>query len=118
MAEGGASGPPDLISGMVQPVDLVNSVTRCADWLQEMPNIFPHAFMARPAVVNLQQPPVMPVDIVEDLPAHVNGDDSPAEAHAGGGDTVGDHLDARWFSRGSGAPGAPHGGLLYVRYVS
>ena len=28
MAEGGASGPPDLISGMVQPVDLVNSVTR------------------------------------------------------------------------------------------
>ena len=28
MAEGGASGPPDLISGMIQPVDLVNSVTR------------------------------------------------------------------------------------------
>jgi len=90
MAEGGASGPPDLISGMVQPVDLVNSVTR-------------------PAVVNLQQPPVMPVDIVEDLPAHVNGDDSPAEVQAGGGDIVGDHLDARWFSRGSGAPGALHG---------
>ena len=65
--------------------------------------------LARPAVVNLQQPPVMPVDIVEDLPAHVNGDDSPAEVQAGGGDTVGDHLDARWFSRGSGAPGALHG---------
>ena len=30
MAEGGSSaGPPDLISDMVQPVDLVNSVTRC-----------------------------------------------------------------------------------------
>ena len=29
MAEGGSSaGPPDLISDMVQPVDLVNSVTR------------------------------------------------------------------------------------------
>ena len=74
--------------------------------------------LARPAVVNLQQPPVMPVDIVEDLPAHVNGDDSPAEVQAGGGDTVGDHLDARWFSRGSGAPGALHGGgshLLDIR---
>merc|ERR1712047_77387 len=94
MAEGGASGPPDLISGMVQPVDLVNSVTR-------------------PAVVNLQQPPVMPVDIVEDLPAHVNGDDSPGAVQAGGsGDTVGDHLDARWFSRGSGAPGALHGEVI------
>ena len=70
---------------------------------------------ARPAVVNLQQPPVMPVDIVEDLPAHVNGDYSPAEVQAGG-DTVGDHLDARWFSRGSGAPGALHGGLSSVGY--
>ena len=70
---------------------------------------------ARPAVVNLQQPPVMPVDIVEDLPAHVNGDHSPAEVQAGG-DTVGDHLDARWFSRGSGAPGALHGGLSFVGY--
>ena len=33
MAEGGASGPPDLISGMVQPVDLVNSVTRLIEIL-------------------------------------------------------------------------------------
>ena len=55
----------------------------------------------------------MPVDIVEDLPAHVNGDDSPGEVQAGGsGDTVGDRLDARWFSRGSGAPGALHGEVL------
>ena len=70
-----------------------------------------HYNMTRPAVVNLQQAPVMPVDIVEDLPDHVNGDHSPAEAQAGGGDTVGerDHLDARWYSRGSGAPGALHG---------
>ena len=117
MAEGGASGPPDLISGMVQPVDLVNSVTRSVGLHQEIQNILPHAFMVRPAVVNLQQPPVMPVDIVEDLPAHVNGDDSPAEAQGGGGDTVGDHLDARWFSRGSGAPGAPHGGISCVQYL-
>ena len=55
----------------------------------------------------------MPVDIVEDLPAHVNGDDSPGEVQGGGsGDTVGDRLDARWFSRGSGAPGALHGEVI------
>ena len=55
----------------------------------------------------------MPVDIVEDLPAHVNGDDSPGEVQAGGsGDTVGDRLDARWFSRGSGAAGALHGEVI------
>ena len=55
----------------------------------------------------------MPVGIVEDLPAHVNGDDSPGEMQAGGsGDTVGDRLDARWFSRGSGAPGALHGEVI------
>lgn len=76
MAEGGSSaGPPDLISDMVQPVDLVNSVTR-------------------PAVVSLAHQ--MPVDIAGDSPG-------------AGGDTVGDQMDARWFSRGTGASGGPSG---------
>jgi len=87
MAEGGSSaGPPDLISDMVQPVDLVNSVTR-------------------PAVVSLGHQ--MPVDIVGDLPA------LPAGASPGaGGDTVGDQMDTRWFSRGTAASGGPSGGRL------
>ena len=53
--------------------------------------------LARPAVVSLGHQ--MPVDIVGDLPA------LPA-----GGDTVGDQMDARWFSRGTAASGGPSGG--------
>jgi len=87
-------GPPDLISDMVQPLDLVNSVNR-------------------PAVMNLEQQHRMPVDIVEDLPDHVdaNGDTSPLE---NGRDTVaqvGDRTDARWFSRGTGAASGQHHGI-------
>ena len=49
----------------------------------------------------------MPVDIVGDLPA------LPAGASPGaGGDTVGDQMDARWFSRGTAASGGSAGGRL------
>jgi len=85
MAESLASstGPPDLISDMVQPLDLVNSVNR-------------------PAVVELEHR--MAVDIVGDLPSHANGDGGQSPA-ANGDDTA----DARWFSRGTGALGGHHG---------
>lgn len=85
-AAGGSAGPPDLISDMIQPLDLVNSVNR-------------------PHLMNLSGQPVMPVDIVGDLPQvanGVNGQHTP--------DEVGDQSDARWFSRGSGSStGAVHG---------
>ena len=120
MAEGGSSaGPPDLISDMVQPVDLVNSVTRWASPRLTSPHLAssivqlptdPLAFwlipcpsLARPAVVSLAHQ--MPVDIVGDLPLHPAGDSPGA-----GGDTVGDQMDARWFSRGTAASGGPSGG--------
>jgi len=90
MAESnGPSGPPDIISH-VQPLDLVNSVQR-------------------PAVINLDNQHRMPVDIVEDLPDNVVDDSPVKEEVTNGGDTVGDRLDARWFSRGTASPGRPQG---------
>lgn len=83
-------GPPDLISDMVQPLDLVNNVSR--------PSVVP--------LVNHQHR--MPVDIVEDLPADA-ADQSPDQEVNNGGDIVEDRLDARWFSRGTAATGASQG---------
>jgi len=88
MAESnGPTGPPDIISHVnVQALDLLNSVER-------------------PAVVNLDNPHRMPVDIVEDLPDNVV-DNSPDN---NGDDLVGDRLDARWFSRGTASAGVSQG---------
>ena len=80
-------GPPDLISDMVQPVDLVNGIQR-------------------PAVVNLENNGdghPMPVDMLGDLPAPGQAEVSP-EA-----DVAEDRHDARWFSRGTGAANGHNG---------
>jgi len=86
MAE--SHGPPDLISDMVRP-DVVNNG-------------------ASPVVAQQNHQHVMPVDIVEDLPAEV-ADDSPDQEVPNNGDIVGDRTDARWFSRGTAATGASLG---------
>ena len=80
-------GPPDLISDMVQPVDLVNGIQR-------------------PAVVSLENNGdghPMPVDMLGDLPAPGQAEVSP-EA-----DVAEDRHDARWFSRGTGASNGLNG---------
>lgn len=80
-------GPPDLISDMVQPVDLVNGIQR-------------------PAVVSLENNGdghPMPVDMLGDLPAPGQAEVSP-EA-----DVAEDRHDARWFSRGAGAANGING---------
>jgi len=75
-------GPPDLISDMIQPVDLVNCVQRPAvDTLEQQ--------HSQPADLVMGQ-----VDMLGDLP-------SP--------DIASDRLDARWFSRGAGSNGVPAG---------
>ena len=93
-------GPPDLISDMVQPVDLVNSVQR-------------------PGVVNMDNnhvepvqqpgPGVMPVDMLGDLPSPHQDEVSP--------DVADDRLDARWFSRGTATNGVAAGNKIKVNYV-
>jgi len=88
---GAVPGPPDLISNMVQPVDLVNSVQRPA--VETMEN--GHQPRAQAAAV-------MPVDMLGDLPSPQSQEVSPD------GDIIEDRLDARgvgWFrGRQNGAP--------------
>lgn len=85
-------GPPDLISDMVQPVDLVNSVQH-------------------PAVVTLEQNRSLPADVVvgnniQRMPVDMLGDlPSPGteDLVIGSPDIASDRLDARWWSKGSGS---------------
>jgi len=88
---GAVPGPPDLISDMVQPVDLVNSVQRPA--VETMEN---------GQQVVAQAAAVMPVDMLGDLPSPQSQEPSPD------GDIIEDRLDARgvgWFrGRQNGVP--------------
>jgi len=75
-------GPPDLISDMIQPVDLVNCVQR-------------------PAVATMEQQHNQPADLVMGQVDMLGDLPSP--------DIASDRLDARWFSRGAGSNGVPAG---------
>ena len=92
---GAVPGPPDLISNMVQPVDLVNSVQRPA--VETMEN--GHQPRAQAAAV-------LPVDMLGDLPSPQSQEVSPD------GDIIEDRLDARgvgWFrGRQNGVPAGKH----------
>jgi len=91
-------GPPDLISDMVQPVDLVNSVQNPAVATLEQN----HSLPADIVVGNINR---MPVDMLGDLPSPGT---APAE-DSSSPDITTDRLDARWFSKGSGSNGLPSG---------
>ena len=95
-------GPPDLISDMVQPVDLVNSVQNPAVATLEQN----HSLPADIVVGNMNR---MPVDMLGDLPSPgtVPAEDSSSP------DITTDRLDARWFSKGSGSNGLSTGTLIF-----
>merc|ERR1719499_20273 len=86
-------GPPDLISDMVQPVDLVNSVQRPGVVNMDNNHVEPVQQQAGPGV--------MPVDMLGDLPSPHQDEVSP--------DVADDRLDARWFSRGTATNGVAAG---------
>jgi len=91
-------GPPDLISDMIQPVDLVNSVQHPA-----VANLELHRSLPADVVVgNFNR---MPVDMLGDLPSP----DTSEELVVGSPDITSDRLDARWFSRGTGSNGVSVG---------
>jgi len=91
-------GPPDLISDMIQPVDLVNSVQHPA-----VANLELHRSLPADVVVgNFNR---MPVDMLGDLPSP----DTSEELVVGSPDITSDRLDARWFSRGTGSNGVSAG---------
>ena len=90
--------PPDLISDMVQPVDLVNSVQHPAVVSLEQHH-------SLPADIVLGNMHTMPVDMLGDLPSP----DTAEDLIVGSPDIASDRLDARWFSKGSGSNGVPAG---------
>ena len=101
-------GPPDLISDMIQPVDLVNSVQHPAVATLE----HHHSLPADIVVGNINR---MPVDMLGDLPSPdtVPGEDS--SPTVGSPDIASDRIDARWFSKGTGSNGVSSG--MYRHFV-
>lgn len=93
-------GPPDLISDMVQPVDLVNCVQRPAVVTLEQH----HSLPADIVVMNQGNNHRMPVDMLGDLPSP-----DKEEVSIGSPDIASDRLDAKWFSRGTASNGVAQG---------
>lgn len=95
-------GPPDLISDMVQPVDLVNSVQHPAVVTLEQH----HSLPADIVVGNMHR---MPVDMLGDLPSPDTGTAEDPSPTVGSPDIASDRIDARWWSKGTGSNGMPAG---------
>jgi len=113
----GPSGPPDIIPDII-PVDLVNSVNRVHVQTMEYnhpPNRTPTDAIPQHLQENLN---LQPVDIVDNLPTHVqdspvseNGDRAGVPLNGAGqgpvGSSVQDQTDARFWSLGSSSSSRP-----------
>ena len=95
-------GPPDLISDMVQPVDLVNSVQHPAVVTLEQH----HSLPADIVLGNMHR---MPVDMLGDLPSPDTGTAEDPSPTVGSPDIASDRIDAKWWSKGTGSNGMPAG---------